>query len=206
MERILFIDKPSGITSFDVIRRLRKKLGLRKMGHAGTLDPLATGLLIIAVEEATKKISHYVGLPKEYEVTIEFGKVSTTYDADGEITEGKLSSITRGAFEEVLKKFIGTTNQTPPPFSAIRVHGRRAYDLARKGEKVTLSPRPIWVRSIEIRGFYWPLVSLRVICGKGTYIRSLAHDIGRELGCGGYVKALRRTAIGQFRVEEAEQL
>ena len=205
--KILFIDKPSGMTSFDVIRELRKKLKIRKMGHAGTLDPLATGLLIIALESATKEISNYMNLPKEYEVLIEFGKISDSYDADGEIKEtGNLKAVARKDFEELLKDFIGEIDQIPPAFSAKRIKGQRAYDLARKGFKVDLKPNKVWIFSMEILDWKWPAVSLRVKCGKGTYIRSLAHDLGQRLGCGGYVKELRRTAIGEFRVPDAQKL
>lgn len=209
---ILFIDKPSGITSFDVIRQLRRKYGIRKMGHAGTLDPLATGLLIIGVGEATKELSRYMGLAKEYEVLIEFGKVSTTYDGDGRIQDtgyriqGGNREIEREKFKEVLKQFMGEIPQMPPQFSAKRVNGRRAYDLARRGEQAALKPVKVFIENIEILEWNWPFARLRVRCGKGTYIRSLAHDLGEALGCGGYVKELRRTRIGEFRVEGAEKI
>lgn len=208
MNNILLIDKPSGITSFDVIRILRKKLGIRKMGHAGTLDPLATGLLIIGLGEGTKDLSKYIGLPKEYEVTIEFGKVSNTYDALGKV-EGKRfrgEAMMRGKFEKTLSKFIGTTSQIPPKFSALKVKGKRAYELARKGISFQLAPRNVEIFSIEILAWEWPVVKLHVKCGKGTYIRSFAHDLGQALGCGGYVKELRREAIGEFRVEQAKKI
>lgn len=214
MNNILFIDKPSGITSFDVIRKLRQKLGIRKMGHAGTLDPLATGLLIIGLEKATKELAIYMGLPKEYEVLIEFGKISTTYDAQGELIDviatpmqgrGK-QSLNREEFEKMLTHFVGEIDQTPPPFSAKRINGQRAYDLARKGENVQLKPVKVRIDSIEILDWNWPQVALRVKCGKGTYIRSIAHDLGQKIGCGAYVKELRRTAIGDFRVENATKL
>lgn len=203
---ILFIDKPSGITSFDVIRRLRRKLNIKKMGHAGTLDPLATGLLIVGVGPGTKELTKYLGLPKEYEFLVEFGKISTTYDADGEITNGKLRAVTRNEFENELENFIGEILQIPPAFSAKKIKGKCAYDLARKGEKVELAPQKVTINSIEILEWNWPFVKLRVKCSKGTYIRSLAHDLGQKFGCGGYVKELRRTAIGDFRVEQAEKL
>lgn len=205
-DEMQFIDKPKGITSFDVIRILRRQLGIRKMGHAGTLDPLATGLLIIATGKATKEISKYMGLPKEYEVEIEFGKTSTSYDADGEISVGSLRAVSREEFEEILPKFIGEIEQMPPIYSALKIKGVRAYDLARKGEAVTLMPRKVNVESIKIITWQWPVVSLKINCGKGTYIRSIAHDIGQMLGCGGYVRELRRTAIGEFRVENAKKL
>lgn len=203
---ILLIDKPSGITSFDVIRKLRRQLVIRKMGHAGTLDPLATGLLIIATEKDTKRISEFMGLPKEYEVLIEFGKVSTTYDADGEITEMPLRSVSRDELEKTLQKFIGEIEQMPPIFSALKINGKRACDRVRAGEKVELKPRKITISKIEIQEWNWPMVRLKVNCGKGTYIRSLAHDLGQALGCGGYVKELRRTAIGNINVINAQKL
>lgn len=205
---ILFIDKPSGITSFDVIRQLRRKLGIRKMGHAGTLDPLATGLLIIALEGATKEISQYMNLDKTYEVLIEFGKISDTYDADGNIKDQKseIKNIEKSELEGALKNFIGEIQQVPPAFSAIRVKGKRAYDLAREGKEVKLEPRHVTIHSIEVLDWSWPLVRLRVRCGKGTYIRSLAHDLGQQLGCGGYVKELRRTAIGPYNVTDATSI
>lgn len=208
MNNILFIDKPSGITSFDVIRKLRQKLGIRKMGHAGTLDPLATGLLIIGLEKATKELAQYMGLPKEYEVLIAFGKVSTTYDADGElrIMNDELRIVRREELEKILQNFVGEIDQTPPSFSAKRINGQRAYDIARKGERVDLKPVKVRIDSVEILDWNWPLVRLRVKCGKGTYIRSIAHDLGQKIGCGAYVKELRRTAIGDFRVENATKL
>ncbi len=209
---ILFIDKPKGITSFGVIRELRKKLNIKKMGHAGTLDPLATGLLIIACGKATKRISEFMGLPKEYVVDIEFGKTSNTYDADGSVTPHAGShlpeflAMPRSHFESFLPQFIGDILQTPPIFSALKVKGRRAYDLARTGQAVHLEPRKVHVSSIEILDFSWPIVRLRIACSKGTYIRSIAHDLGQVLGCGGYVKELRRTKIGGYRVEDAQLL
>lgn len=206
MDEILFIDKPSGMTSFDVIRELRKKLGIRKMGHAGTLDPLATGLLIIALGSATKRINEFMNLPKEYEVLIEFGKVSNTYDADGEITEGTPCEVSRADFEKVLKEFLGSIQQMPPAYSAKKIKGERAYDLARKGMEVILEARPVVIHELEIVDWNLPLVRLRVACSKGTYIRSLAHDLGQKLGCGGYVKELRRTKIGEYSVEKAQKL
>jgi tRNA pseudouridine55 synthase len=213
MSNILLIDKPSGITSFDVIRKLRRQLGIRKMGHAGTLDPLASGLLIIALNEATKQLGDFMNLPKEYEVLIEFGKTSNTYDADGVIlchpepVEGRQSEVvTLAELQSALKTFTGEILQTPPAFSAKRINGQHAYDLARKGIEVKLEPKKVTVHSIDILSFEWPFVSLRIKCSKGTYIRSIAHDLGQKLGCGGYVKALRRTAIGEYKVEGAQKL
>ena len=178
------------------------------MGHAGTLDPLATGLLIIAVGKSTKQISEFMGLPKEYEVEIEFGKVSNTYDADGTLTpqEGAPAFIKKEDFEKILPQFTGEIMQMPPIFSALKVKGQRAYDLARTGQEVHLEPRKVTISEIEILDYSWPFVKLRVACSKGTYIRSLAHDLGQVLGCGGYVKELRRTKIGHYTVTNAYTL
>lgn len=206
MNDILLIDKPSGITSFDVIRKLRRQLGIKKMGHAGTLDPLATGLLIIATGKATKEINSYMNLDKEYEGLVEFGKTSNTYDADGILTERPLKNISREEFEKILTQFTGEIKQMPPIFSAKKINGQRAYDLARKGLEVKLEARLVKINRIEIIEWNWPLVRLRISCGKGTYIRSLAHDIGETIGCGGYIKELRRTAIGEFKVENANKI
>ncbi|MBI2453579.1 tRNA pseudouridine(55) synthase TruB [Candidatus Peregrinibacteria bacterium] len=208
MDEILFIDKPSGITSFDVIRRLRKRLNIKKIGHAGTLDPLATGLLIIGVGNGTKQLEKFMKLPKEYEVLVEFCKVSNTYDADGVIEPGPepLREISRDVFNAELKIFIGEIEQIPPAFSAKKIQGQRAYEPARRGEKVEMKPNKISIFAIEVMEWNWPFVRLRVRCSKGTYIRSLAHDLGFALGCGGYVKELRRTAIGECRVETAERM
>lgn len=215
---ILLIDKPKGLTSFGVIRELRKKLGVKKMGHAGTLDPLATGLLIIAVGKSTKQISEFMGLPKEYEVEIEFGKVSNTYDADGTLTPFTSTAFPDASvftdsqwcpkekFAKVLPQFTGEIMQMPPIFSALKVKGQRAYDLARTGQEVHLEPRKVTISEIEILDYSWPFVKLRVACSKGTYIRSLAHDLGQVLGCGGYVKELRRTKIGHYTVTNAYTL
>lgn len=208
MENIILIDKPKGITSFDVIRKLRVKLGIRKMGHAGTLDPLATGLMIIGIGDGTKLLSSYIGLDKTYETIIEFGKKSDTYDADGKIEEIKNApQISRTQVEEILKSdFTGEIFQTPPAFSAIKVKGQRAYDLARSGKEVKLEPRKITIKNVEILKWDWPFVTLKIDCSKGTYIRSIAHDLGQKLGCGGYVKELRRTRIGSFKVDGATLL
>jgi len=208
MENILLIDKPKGITSFDVIRKLRRSMNIRKMGHGGTLDPLATGLMIIGVGAGTKLLTGYIGLDKTYETVIEFGKISDTYDADGKVEEVKSApQVSRDQVEEILKKdFTGEISQTPPIFSAIKVKGQRAYDLARSGKEVKLEPRKVTIKNIEILKWEWPLVTLKIDCSKGTYIRSIAHDLGQKLGCGGYVKELRRTRIGDFKVEDATVL
>ncbi|KKU80355.1 MAG: tRNA pseudouridine synthase B [Candidatus Peregrinibacteria bacterium GW2011_GWA2_47_7] len=204
---MILIDKPKGITSFDVIRILRKKLGIWKIGHAGTLDPLATGLMILALGTATKKLSSYIKLDKEYSAVIEFGAVSDTYDVDGVLTPvPSAKPASRSAIEENLKSFVGEIMQVPPIFSAKKIKGKPAYAYARAGEPIKLEPRAVTIHSIEVLSYEWPLLSVRVHCTSGTYVRSLAHDLGARLQCGGFLKELRRTKIGKFAVESAESL
>ncbi|MEK7528918.1 MAG: tRNA pseudouridine(55) synthase TruB [Patescibacteria group bacterium] len=207
LDRLLLIDKPKGITSFDVIRRLRKVHNIRKMGHAGTLDPLATGLMIIGVGKGTKKLTGFIKLDKEYEGEIEFGKISDTYDADGVIKNAYSGGpIERERIESALLKFTGEFEQMPPIFSAKKIKGVPAYKLARKGEKVVLEPKKITIHAIDIMAYEWPILRVRVRCSSGTYVRSLAHDLGEALGCGGYLTELRRTRIGAYSVDQAEPL
>ncbi len=205
---ILLIDKPQGWSSFDVIRKLKKPLRLKKVGHAGTLDPLATGLLILCTGKFTKKIPEIQKLPKEYLATFRLG--ATTKSDDAEFPEENIkdtSHLTREIVEETLKKFLGEIEQIPPYFSAVKIKGKRAYELARKNpealEKIPMKPKKVFIRSIEIPDFRGEEVDVKILCGKGTYIRSLARDLGKELGVGGYVKKLRRTKIGNYSVEEA---
>lgn len=196
---ILFIDKPSGITSFDAIRQMRRKLGIRKIGHAGTLDPLATGLLILATEKDTKKLTAFLKLDKEYEAEMELGKTSDTYDRDGKIQVIiEHPEISRENLDAALKEFVGEIEQTPPAYSAIKVWGKPAYKYARKGEKVELPSRKIRIFEIEVLDFTPPFVRLRVQCSSGTYIRSLVHELGLTLGTGAIVQNLRRTKVGNF--------
>lgn len=196
------------MTSFDVIRRLRKQTGIRKMGHSGTLDPAATGLLVIGTGDSTKTLSEYLKMDKEYEAEIEFGKISDTYDSDGKISDFPHDKKAAGIseMEAALKNFKGEIMQIPPAFSAKKIKGVPAYKLARKGILVSLEARKVKISKIEILGFAWPFLKVRVSCSSGTYLRSLAHDLGRKLGCGGYLKSLRRTRIGKFRVEDAKPL
>lgn len=204
---ILLINKPPGITSFDVIRRLRRKMGIRKMGHCGTLDPQASGLMIIATEKDTKKLSDFLKLGKEYEAEIEFGKTSNTYDSDGEIVEYRnAQNLNLAQIKKALKEFEGEIMQTPPAFSAKKIKGVPAYKLARKGKVFSLAPKKVVIRKIEILDFSWPVLKIRINCSSGTYVRSLAHDLGQVLGCGAYLKGLRRTKIGEFGVEEGEKI
>lgn len=200
--QILFIDKPKGVTSYDVIRRLKPKFPRMKIGHAGTLDPLASGLLIVAIGGATKQLTQFLKLSKRYIVEATFGKISATYDAEGPFTEILHEPIFREAIEKNLREhFTGEILQIPPAYSAAKIQGQRAYDLARQGKKVVLEPRKVRIESCEIFSYEWPRLSLDVRCSSGTYIRSLVHDLGQKLGCGAYVSNLRRTEIGEYHLD-----
>lgn len=201
----LFIDKAKGETSFNGVSVLRKLLDTRRIGFVGTLDPLATGLMIYAVGDATKLIAYLDKADKVYETTVRFGGVSSTYDAAGVIEAyAGCPEPTRRQIEKVLEDFFtGEIEQTPPVFSAIKVKGKPAYSYARKGREIVLKPRKTTIFEIEILTYAWPLLRLRVHCSSGTYIRSIAHDLGKMLGCGGYVEELRRTKIGHYSVKNA---
>jgi tRNA pseudouridine55 synthase len=204
MEGILLVDKPTDHTSHDVVARLRGKLRMKRVGHAGTLDPMATGLLIILVGKATRVSQYLMSLDKEYEGTIELGKVTDTQDAEGEVLE----TIPVPAFSEAdilaaVQSFLGDQYQTPPMYSAVKIDGVPLYKSARKGEEVEREPRFIRVMSWEITRFALPRLDFRLRCTKGTYVRTLAHDLGRKLGCGAHLAALRRTASDKFHVSQA---
>lgn len=203
----LIVDKPQGLTSFDVVARLRQILGVKKIGHTGTLDPLATGILVVAVGKATRLLEYLVGWDKEYEAEVKLGMVSDTYDVEGQVeaTDFK-GEITLEQVEVVLRDFTGEIEQTPPSFSAVKVAGKKAYELARKGEKVDLKPRRVQVYELEILDFTFPILRLRIRVSKGTYIRSLAHDLGQKLGCGAVLQGLKRTAVGRFELGQAQTL
>lgn len=202
------INKPKGITSFGVISRLRRITGIKKIGHAGTLDPLATGVLICAIgREATKRIDTIQGQDKQYKAEITFGATSDTYDVEGVITKiEKAEAISLKDLEQVLPLFIGTIEQTPPIYSAKKIGGTAAYKLARQGKEVVLRTATVEIKSIKIISYEWPVLRLKIDCGKGTYIRSIAHDLGEELGVGGYLTALERTRIGVYTVEDSHAL
>ncbi|MDD5693315.1 MAG: tRNA pseudouridine(55) synthase TruB [Patescibacteria group bacterium] len=257
-EGIYLIDKPANWTSFDVVAKVRSELRKQseangkepitksklRVGHAGTLDPFATGLLIILVGTKTKKQNDYMKLDKEYIATLFLGAISTTGDPEGIITSfypvipnpsvchprvsgdsiGVNSvkesrslhfsrddtqtkpAITKKKINEVLSSFIGEIEQIPPQYSAIKINGQRAYELARKGEKVELKPRKIKLYDIEILSYKWPMLKILVNCSSGTYIRALAEDIGKSLGCGAYLTALRRTKIGNYSIDDAKKI
>jgi len=202
--KVLLIDKPFEWTSYDVIRKLRKIINLKKIGHAGTLDPLATGLLIVCTGKFTKKINEYMAQEKEYTGTISLGAVTPTYDFESEPQDFKsLDGITEETVKETTKQFTGEILQTPPIHSAIKQNGKPVYLLARKGIDVILEPRRITIKEFEITNVDLPVISFKVVCSTGTYIRSLAKEFGAALGCGGYLSKLRRTRIGKFKVEDA---
>jgi len=204
----LLIDKPKGMTSHDVVDYLRKVTKIRKIGHAGTLDPIATGLLILGIgREATKRLGEFQKLDKEYIAKIRLGVKSDTFDKEGKIEEIKVEKIPkREEIEEVLKSFLGEILQTPPSYSAKKIKGKKAYELARKGIKLELLPVKVKIYQIEILNYSFPYLEIKVSCSSGTYIRSLANDIGEKLKVGGIVEKLRRTKIGNFKVENAKKL
>jgi len=209
---VLVIDKEVGFTSMDVcaIVRTRFRRGgapkRLKVGHAGTLDPMATGVLVVLVGKATRACDRFMADRKTYETVIDFSRRSETDDAEGrtEVVDG--AAATREDLERTLRGFVGTIQQRPPAYSAVHVGGKRAYELARAGKTVEIAPRPVVVHAIEVLDFAWPSATLRVECGKGTYIRSLARDLGAALGAGGMLTALRRTRSGEFGVECAKRL
>lgn len=201
------IDKPLKWTSFDVISRLRKIFKIKKIGHAGTLDPLATGLLIVCTGKFTKKINEYMGMEKEYTGTITLGATTPTYDLESEPENFKpTAQLSAEQIHAATLPFTGPIMQVPPAHSAIKMGGKRVYELARAGQEVKMQPRPVTISTFEITRIALPEVDFRVVCSTGTYIRSLAHDFGASLGVGGYLSALCRTKIGAFGLHEAKDL
>jgi len=202
--RVILIDKPLHWTSFDVVRKIRNLIKIKKVGHAGTLDPLATGLLIVCIGKFTKKINQFMAQEKEYTGQIILGAVTPTYDLESEPRDFKsIDGITPKLIAEAAQNFIGEILQTPPIHSAIKQKGKPVYLQARKGIDVIIEPRKISIKSFEITAIEMPVVSFKVVCSTGTYIRSLANDFGAALGCGGYLSELRRTRIGNFKAEDA---
>lgn len=202
--RVLLIDKPIDWTSFDVVRKIRNTIQIKKVGHAGTLDPLATGLLIVCTGKFTKKINEYMAQEKEYTGCITLGATTPTYDLESEPENFKsFEGISVEMIHKAAEKFTGEILQTPPIHSAIKQKGKPVYLMARKGMDVVLEPRKITIKKFKITDINLPTISFKVVCTTGTYIRSLANDFGREFGCGGYLSKLRRTRIGNFLVDEA---
>lgn len=216
-DEILLIDKPANMTSFGVVARVRRVFSETaghkvKVGHAGTLDPFATGLLVLLIGKATKRSAEFLKLDKVYEAELKLGETSTTGDPEGEITEMFDSEPTpeqiptTDAIATALKNFLGDIMQVPPAFSAIKVDGRRAYELARKGQTVAIPPRKVHIYELEILDYNFPTLKLLCPVSSGTYIRSLAEDLGAKLGTGAYLTALRRTKIGTYEIKDAKTL
>lgn len=202
--KVLLIDKPLHWTSFDVVRKMRSILQIKKIGHAGTLDPLATGLLIVCTGKFTKKINEYMAQEKEYTGHITVGAVTPTYDLESEPTDLKdYSFLTNEMIHAATAQFTGTIDQFPPIYSAIKKDGVALYQLARRGEDVQPEARKVTIHLFEITNIALPVISFKVVCSTGTYIRSLANDFGAALGCGGYLGSLRRTRIGDFEAADA---
>jgi tRNA pseudouridine55 synthase len=202
---VFLMNKPLEWTSFQVIGKMRWLLKIKKIGHAGTLDPLATGLLIVCTGKFTKRINEYMGMEKEYTGTITLGATTPTYDLESAPTNPlPYQHILPETVATSAGAFIGPILQTPPAHSAIKVNGKRVYELARKGVELELKPRPVTISTFEITGIALPHVHFRVVCSTGTYIRSLAHDFGAALNCGGYLSALCRTRIGPFLLSQAQ--
>jgi tRNA pseudouridine55 synthase len=205
--KVLLIDKPLQWTSFDAVKKVRILTKISKVGHAGTLDPLATGLLIICTGKFTKKINEYMAREKEYTGSFHLGAVTPTYDLESQPEQEKdISHITEEMIYSTTARFTGEIEQIPPAHSAIKKDGIPAYKLARKGQEVKLDARKVTISAFTITDIKLPEVHFKVVCTTGTYIRSLANDFGAALGCGGYLSSLRRTRIGEFRVEDAQTI
>lgn len=201
---VILIDKPKGWSSFKAVRKIRSAAGVKKVGHAGTLDPMATGLLIICTGKKTKEISSFQDMPKVYEGVITLGKSSKSMDTETEVIEEKpVTNITEEMILTEKTRFTGRIKQIPPMYSALKVNGQTLYKLARKGKDVERQPREVEIYEFDILKIVLPEIWFRIKCSRGTYIRSIADDLGKKLGCGGILSELRRTAIGDFKVEEA---
>jgi tRNA pseudouridine55 synthase len=207
MDGLIIVDKPSGLTSHDVVNRMRRLANTRKVGHLGTLDPMATGVLPLVIGRATRLAQFFASGEKTYEATIQFGWATDTYDREGSTTSAQVTpSFTRAELESALERFRGNFLQTPPPFSAKKISGTPAYRLARKQVTVELQPVEVHVLALDLREFTGDTARLSVRCSPGTYLRSIAHDLGRELGCGAFLSALRRSASGEFTESESRTL
>lgn len=213
---ILIINKSAGPTSHDIVDKIRGITGIKQVGHAGTLDPFAKGVLIVLIDKATKLQSKFMEMPKTYVATLQLGAISDTYDVTGvksQITSTKSQTISKSQIQNILKQFIGEIKQTPPAFSAVKIKGKKAYELARKGIKPKLKPRKVKIYEIKLRKYKpaspaggWPYLEIQVKCSKGTYVRSLAHDIGQKLSCGAYLEKLIRTQIGKFNIDNSVRI
>lgn len=206
-EGILLVDKPQGITSHDVVAKMRRVFHIKKVGHAGTLDPMATGLLLILIGKATKASQYLMSMDKEYVGTVKLGVITDSQDADGEITEERpVPVLTEAQVLSEMKTFFGDQYQTPPMFSAKKINGQKLYKLARQGKTVEREPRVIHISRFDLTEFALPELGFIVGTSKGAYVRTIAHDLGERLGCGGHLNKLRRSAVGQFRIEKASTI
>jgi tRNA pseudouridine55 synthase len=203
---VLVVDKPIGLTSHDVVQIVRKGTNIRRAGHTGTLDPRASGVLVILIGPAVRLSEYVSASDKRYQAIVRLGASTDTYDADGRITSSAPVTISEEQFEDSLGQFIGEIEQVPPPYSAVKVKGRKAYEMAREGEEVDLQPRKIKVYNLELLEWAPPEAVIDVYCSSGTYVRSLAHDLGNALGCGAHLVGLRRTKSGRFTLRDAVPL
>lgn len=203
---VLVIDKPVGLTSHDVVQIVRKGTNIRRAGHTGTLDPRASGVLVVLIGPAVRLSEYVAASDKRYQAILRLGATTDTYDADGQVTTTLPMNITEQQFETSLKQFIGEIEQVPPPYSAVKIHGRKAYEMAREGETFDLEPRKIQVFNLELLEWAPPEAVIDVYCSSGTYVRSLANDLGATLGCGAYLTGLRRTKSGRFTLRDAVPL
>ncbi len=204
---VLVLDKPIGLTSHDVVQIIRRGTGIRRAGHTGTLDPRASGVLVVLIGPAVRLSEYVSASDKRYQATIRLGSSTNTYDSEGTVTKaGSVDNITEEQFDEILQGFVGEIEQVPPPYSAVKVKGKKAYEMARKGKEVELEPRIINVYNLEILEWAPPEVVVDVYCSSGTYVRSLANDLGEALGTGAHLIGLRRTKSGQFTLRDAVPL
>jgi len=203
IEGVLLVDKPKGLTSHDVVYRLRRKLQMKKIGHAGTLDPMATGVLVMLIGKATRISQYLMSVDKIYEGEATLGVVTDSQDAEGEVMETRpVPALTEAQAREVMKTFLGDQYQTPPMHSAIKKNGVPLYKLARQGEEVEREPRFIRISAFNLLLFALPKLTFDLHCTKGTYVRTVAHDLGQKLGCGAHLSALRRTGSGKFKIDQ----
>ena len=204
---LIVVDKAIGMSSMDVVRRVRRAAGGAKTGHAGTLDPLATGVVICCLGKATKCVEKLMGQPKAYHTVIDLSAFTNTDDLEGEREEVAVATLpTREQVEAVIPQFVGEIQQTPPIYSAIHINGQRAYKLARKGEAVEMPVKTVRIDHIDVMDYAWPNLTLSIDCGRGTYIRSLGRDIGKQLNTGGHLASLRRTAVGEYTLEKSHPI
>jgi tRNA pseudouridine55 synthase len=203
---VLVVDKPVGMTSHDVVQAIRRGTNIQRAGHTGTLDPRASGVLVILIGPAVRLSEYVSASDKRYQAIIRLGATTDTYDEEGQVTSSQPVEISETLFETTLKQFIGEIEQIPPPYSAVKVDGRKAYDLARQGEEVELAPRIINVYNLDLLEWAPPEAVIDVYCSSGTYVRSLANDLGKELGCGAHLVGLRRTKSGRFTLRDAVPL